>query len=154
MFHKNIRLRAAACGFALSFFAFTLDAQAQVPPSAEPGIVTRSLESPDRSRQRLDDSITLPKMDDPKIEGSTEKVFVLNDVILDDASAYKIDDFKEITKQYVGQSVSFADLSALAAAMTRKYREDGYIFSRVILPPQKSRTAFCASAPSKAASRK
>lgn len=138
MLHKNIRLAAAACGFALSFFAVIADAQAQtVPPSAEPGIVTRSLESPDRSRQRLDDSITLPKMDDPKIEGSTEKVFVLNEVILDDATVYKIDDFKEITTPYVGQSVSFADLSGLAAAMTRKYREDGYIFSRVILPPQK-----------------
>ena len=137
MLYKNLRHTAAVCGLTFSFLAVVTDAHAQVPPSAEPGIISRSLESPDRSRQRLDDSIALPKMDDPAIEGSTEKVFVLNTVVLDDATAYTIDDFKKITSQYVGESVSFADLSALAAAMTRKYREDGYIFSRVILPPQK-----------------
>jgi len=112
-------------------------ATAQVPPSAESGIITRSLERPDRPRSRLEDTIVVPDMDQAKAEGSTNKVFTLKGIVLDKSSVYQSEDFSKIYGPFVGQPVSFADLNAIAHGMTRKYREDGYIFSRVILPPQK-----------------
>lgn len=112
-------------------------ASAQVPTSADPGIVSRSLEREDRNRNNLDGNIVLPQMKDEAIEGSTEKVFTLNDVVIEGSTVYDQGDFAKIVGEFKGQEVSFADLSRITNNMTRKYREDGYIFSRVVLPPQK-----------------
>lgn len=112
-------------------------ALAQIPSSAEPGIVTRGLQEKERAPSRLEDTVVVPKMEEGAAGVSTEKVFVLNSIVLDDAVAYKSADFSKIYAPYIGKKVSFADLHAIASAMTRKYREDGYIFSRVIVPPQK-----------------
>ena len=119
------------------FMAFSVNtAFAQVPPSAEPGIVTRNLEAPDRTRSRFEDMVVVPDMDEARAKGSTKKVFVLKGVVLETSTSYKTEDFGKIYGPYIGQEVSFADINTIAHGMTRKYREDGYIFSRVVLPPQ------------------
>ena len=120
-----------------TIFATPVAASAQVPTSADPGIVSRSLEREDRNRGTLDGNIVLPQMEDQVIEGSTEKVFKLTDVTVEDSTVYDQADFNKIIGEFKGQDVSFSDLSRITNNMTRKYREDGYIFSRVILPPQK-----------------
>lgn len=122
---------------ALSGVLYSRVSLAQVPPSAEPGIVTRSLEQQDRSRARLEETMIIPKEDQALAQGSDKKIFTLNSVILENSNIYKTEDFADIYAPYVGQMVSFADLNTIAQAMTRKYREDGYVFSRVVLPPQK-----------------
>lgn len=109
----------------------------QVPSSAQPSIIGRSLEREDRNSHKLDGNIVLPPMQESAVEGSTEKVFVLKDVVLDGSSIYGPDAFRKETGALAGKEVSFADLSRIANDMTRRYREDGYIFSRVVLPPQK-----------------
>ncbi len=76
-------------------------------------------------------------MEDQVIEGSTEKVFTLNDVVVEGSTVYGQGDFDQVIAEFKGKDVSFSDLSRIANNMTRQYREDGYIFSRVILPPQK-----------------
>jgi len=116
----------------------TTAAHAVLPPtSTEPGAVIKSLEQKDRPNSHLDDIVNVPKMDEKAAGVSTKKMFELHEVVLDHAAAYKSQEFKSIYAPYIGQKVSFADLNAIAFAMTRKYREDGYIFSRVIVPPQK-----------------
>lgn len=137
MSNKRFSLVAGLLIFVISMFVSVQQAAAQVPPSAEPGIVTRSLEQPDRARSSIEDTVVVPKMDQERAQGSTKKIFVLKGVVLDGSTAYNTEDFKEVYGPFIGQSVSFADLNAIAIGMTRKYRENGYIFSRVILPPQK-----------------
>ena len=112
-------------------------AQQQVPSSAQPGVVTRTLQQPDRSLTRLEDIIIVPKEERAEGQGSKEKVFVLNQVVLKGSNTYKTEDFSAVYAPYMGKKVSFADLNTIALGMTRKYREDGYVFSRVILPPQR-----------------
>ncbi len=112
------------------------NAWAQVPPSADPGIIGRSLESDDRSRPPLEGNIVLPQMDEPAIEGSTEKVFTLRDVVIEGSTVYDANEAKAIAGDFIGQEVSFADLNRITNNLTRRYREDGYIFSRAVLPPQ------------------
>lgn len=110
----------------------------QIPSVADPGIIARTLEQDGPGRGAMSDvSIVLPTMDDPVISGSTEKIFVLNDIILDENTVYDPKDLQSITDEFKGEEVSFADLNRIAANLTRKYRNDGYIFSRVVLPPQK-----------------
>ena len=129
--------RLSAILLAGTIFAMPSIVLAQVPTSADPGIVSRSLEREDRNRGKLDGNIVLPQMEDQAIEGSTEKVFTLSDVVVEGSTVYKAGDFNKVIAEFKGQDVSFADLSRITNNMTRQYREDGYIFSRVVLPPQK-----------------
>lgn len=57
--------------------------------------------------------------------------------MVEGSTVYDEGDFAKIVAEFKGKEVSFADLSRITNNMTRKYREDGYIFSRVVLPPQK-----------------
>lgn len=107
-----------------------------IPTSVEPGIIMRDVEDTDRPRSRLEQTVPLEQRDLIPEGLSTEKMFVLNSVIIDDSTVYSQDAVNEEIKTYLGQQTSFADLYAIAAAMTKKYRADGYIFSRVVLPPQ------------------
>jgi len=45
----------------------------------------------------------------------------------------------EAWQPYIGKQVSEADLAALAAAITEKYRQTGYFLTRAIIPPQNIR---------------
>jgi hemolysin activation/secretion protein len=113
------------------------EASAQIPSSTEPGIVMRGIGEEERPATRLDDTIVVPKQEEGGKGLSTEKVFVLKSVVLDGSSVYQGDDIAPLVKDMIGQPVSFFDLNVIAQRVTRKYREDGYIFSRAILPPQK-----------------
>jgi len=113
-------------------------AVAQFAPSpADPGVIMRGLEDDRRTVAPRDDIVTVPRYEDPSVELSAEKVFVLRGVVLEGGSVYADPDLSALYKDFAGQEVSFADLYTITQRVTRKYREDGYIFSRAILPPQK-----------------
>jgi hemolysin activation/secretion protein len=117
-------------------------AVAQVPPSAEPGIVSRSLERQNRPPEKARPVIVLPEEKNRGAKGGTQKIFVLQSVRLDQSTVYRQKDIEALAAPYLGRKVSFADLTALAQRITRQYRQDGYIFSRAVLPPQKIRNGL------------
>lgn len=108
----------------------------QVLPYTEPGVIMRGLEEEKRAPSRLEETVVVPKEEAGK-SISTQKVFVLKSVVLEGTIVYRGVDLTPVYKDMLGQQVSFADLNAIAQRVTRKYREDGYIFSRAVLPPQK-----------------
>ena len=106
------------------------------PSSTEPGMLNKGLMQEPQTPSRLDETVVVPK--EEAARGlSTKKVFTLKGVVLDGSTVYRDDDLKPLYKDFMGQPVSFADLNTIAQRVTRKYREDGYIFSRAVLPPQK-----------------
>jgi hemolysin activation/secretion protein len=109
--------------------------QSDIPSTAEPGITLRGLEGDDRAPSRLEDSIMLK---DEALEGdlSQEKVFILKKVVLGKSSVYSQTQIDAMVEEFIGSSVSFYDLNEISLRLTRKYRADGYMFSRVFLPPQ------------------
>lgn len=134
---RALRLNVLAFVAAIALLAVSSMAHAQVPPSAQPGIVTRSLEQQDRNRGKIEGAIVQPEKGEAAPSGSTKKVFKLTDVIVDGSTVYDQEDFSSVIDEYKGEQVSFADLNRIAAALTRKYRDDGYVFSRVVMSPQK-----------------
>lgn len=108
-----------------------------VPSSAQPGVVIRGLGDEKRVPSSLEDTVTFGGEKDAGKGLSNEKVFSLNQVILEGSTVYSAADINALVKDSVGTQVSFADLNAIARAITKKYRDDGYIFSSAILPPQK-----------------
>ena len=130
----NAKMLAVVIG--LAAYAPAALAAGLPPTSTEPGMLNKGLTEQPHALSRLDETVTLPKEEQGK-GLSTKKVFVLTNVTLDGSTVYRDADLKPLYKDFVGKEVSFADLNDIAQRVTRKYREDGYIFSRAILPPQK-----------------
>lgn len=110
---------------------------AYVPPTVDPTIIMRDFEQEERPASQLEDIVDDPQAGPSTGEVSEEKAFVLKAVILEGSSVYQSADIAPFYQDMLNERVSFVDLSAIAQRITRKYREDGYIFSRAFLPPQK-----------------
>ncbi|MEZ0224914.1 MAG: ShlB/FhaC/HecB family hemolysin secretion/activation protein [Alphaproteobacteria bacterium] len=122
---------------ALALVAAGSQAFAAPPTTTDPGMINKGMMEERRAPSRIEETVVVPK-DEASGKGlSDKKVFTLKAVILDGSTAYTNADIAPLFKDMVGQMVSFADLNTIAQRVTRKYREDGYIFSRAVLPPQK-----------------
>lgn len=115
-------------------------AQAQVPDAqtgtASPGRVEEQTRLPDLKRS------TLPPVDvrQPAPEGApagAETInFTLNNLQIDGVTAYTEDALRKVYAGKIGQTISLADLYGIATQLTNKYRNDGYVLTQVVVPPQ------------------
>lgn len=69
--------------------------------------------------------------------GAEKVTFVLNDLAIEGVTAYDAMDISSLYEAKLGQSVSLKEVYGIAEALTRRYRNDGYILTRVIVPPQR-----------------
>ncbi len=107
-----------------------------IPTSAQPAIIEREFkDKPTLSIQEGE------IFSEEKKEGSSnlskEKVFKLNSVILDGSTVYPKEEVALIVEDYLNKEVSFSDLNEISKKITAQYRSDGFMFSKVVLPPQK-----------------
>ena len=56
---------------------------------------------------------------------------------MDGGSIYDDAELQKLASSKLGKSISVTEVFKFAAAMTARYRNDGYVLSRVIVPPQK-----------------
>lgn len=68
--------------------------------------------------------------------GAEKIKFVLKTVELEGASVYSSKDLQSAYADKIGQTISLADVYSIAANLTAKYRNDGYILTQIIVPPQ------------------
>lgn len=121
----------------LSLSSTTALAQQNVPSSAQPGVVIRSFEDKAREPARLEQPLVVDDSKAPSQGGNAQKVMNLQSVVLDGSTVYKQKDIDALVSNYLGKPASLDDLNTIAQLITRKYRQDGYILSSAILPPQK-----------------
>jgi hemolysin activation/secretion protein len=57
-------------------------------------------------------------------------------VIVDGATVYSPTELQKLYQSYLGQEITLAQLQGIADSITQKYRNDGYVLSKAILPPQ------------------
>lgn len=62
--------------------------------------------------------------------------FDLKDVQIEGVSVYKIGTLQPYYKNMIDKNVSLADIIVLTEEITKHYKQDGYIFAKVFLPPQ------------------
>ena len=138
---KIIGIEKSAILLAISLVVLPVSSRAAtpIPPSStQPGVIMRGLEGQNPTSSNAEGVIVIPKEEAAnKKKFSDVKAFVLRKVILDKPNVYTPEILYNMYKDMVGQKVSFADLNEIAQRVTKKYREDGYIFSRAVLPPQK-----------------
>ena len=114
------------------------DANAQVPTSAEPGMIIRDpLRTPTEPQRSMeieyDDSANERYM----AHGDDRKIVDLQTVVLEGSNVYTDADIAHLYEEFVGKKVSFVDLQVVANRITRKYREDGFVLSRAVISPQR-----------------
>lgn len=139
--HKRVQAYLSVCMFCVPLFGWTLIGHTQTPPSSIPGST-----EPGRLEKRFDPP-AMPKREAPPVPEEPEEelelgpgpeiLLTLARIRLEGATAYTEAELLPFWKDFIGQKVSLADLRTVAAAITTKYRTDGYILSRAIIPAQR-----------------
>ncbi len=120
-------------------FIFTSQAIAQV--NQQTGVA-----DPGRAGERISEQKLVPQ-GGPRIKvnsvalqnapaGAENVKFDFGGLRLQGANQYSEDQLYPMYADKIGQKISLADLYAIANKITLKYRNDGYILSQVIVPPQ------------------
>ncbi len=69
-------------------------------------------------------------------DGAESVTFTLQSITIEGMSAYTPSAIAPLYEAQIGQVVTLADMFALAQAITRRYRADGYILSQAVVPQQ------------------
>lgn len=100
-----------------------------------------------RIAQPLEESKTvIPQMSPPETqgqytaleppEGAGQYQFELKKIIIEGGSVYAQAELSELYQARINTKVSVAEIFEIANAITRKYRDDGYILAQTFVPPQ------------------
>ena len=141
--NSNKSLKRDALVFSASLLAvatLSVATSAQnVPTSVEPGQIEKSLLSPTQQNgpALAPKSRTTSKPSSVAPGGAKDITFVLKDLSVEGSSVYKKVEFLKSVRGKVGQEITVAELFDIAATLTARYRNDGYLLSTVIVPPQK-----------------
>ena len=91
---------------------------------------------PDGRLRRAEGEVAADEDEAPTPEVSSALSFKLNGVNLTGATVYETEDFSDILENFVGKDVTLGGLREIGNRIERKYRDDGYVATRVIIPPQ------------------
>jgi len=117
--------------------------QAQVTPDVRDRALQQA--APDRLQDRtrppqMPKSVIVPIEPDtlkPTYSPEMKKIrFVLNKVVIEGTTAYSKDFFDLLFRNYLKREISLLHVYRFAEAITAKYRNDGYILTKVVVPPQ------------------
>ncbi|MET0335259.1 MAG: ShlB/FhaC/HecB family hemolysin secretion/activation protein [Rhizobacter sp.] len=122
-----------------ALWATATDAQAQAG-AVQPGRVERDTRQPPQPVRRDSVRIDTPRFAEQVPSGAQEVTFLLGEVELTGNTAIPTRELSPLWSPLVGKSISLADAFGIAAAISARYRAEGYILSQAILPPQDIRT--------------
>lgn len=136
-------LKLSACGFMMGLCLQSNNAQAQaIPSQLQP---SQGIVDPSRVEDRFDEQ-TIPDLGEsvevqrarpqgapPNAENIT---FELRNLTIEGVGAYTGDDLAYLYQDQLGTTVSLADVYTIANRLTNKYRNEGFILTQVVVPPQ------------------
>lgn len=112
---------------------------APIPASTQPGvmsnIISESLPTP--STPSVKPSFEAPAEAKVPYNAEAAKIhFTLNKIILEGNTVYSKKELEELYKKQLGKKMSVLDFQKIVQSITNYYRNNGYILSRAIIPPQ------------------
>lgn len=103
---------------------------------ADPGRIEKTL-TDERLVPQVGPDVKVKEMSLAKApEGAENIKFNFGGVVLEGASEYNDDDLLPLYQDMIGSEITLADLYGVANRMTLKYRNDGFILTQVVVPPQ------------------
>ena len=128
-------LSSALIAIAVGSPSFAL-AQSITPGAADVGRVE------DRVQDRTQVPVATPDIQVRKAgatvapAGSENVHFTLSSISFEGATVYNPAQLEKEYATRIGTEISLADLYGIAAQITAKYRNDGYILTQIVVPPQ------------------
>lgn len=125
-----------ACAFVLAGAAGHPAAAQALPDSARPSVAPEAL-SPGTTTPAgaAIELAPAPASDAPA--GAKGITFTLAGLAIDGVTAYPADTFEPLYRDRLNGTVSLADIFALAQAVEARYRGDGFVLTRVVVPAQR-----------------
>ncbi len=125
-------LSTAAFLTASSFTAFAQTVPSTAEPSRVPGQIA-PLQAPTRvegaESVATGGAVTAP-------QGAEKIKLTLKSVTVDNMTAYQPSDIEPLYRDMIGTTITLADVYGIAEKLTAKYRNEGYILTQVVVPPQ------------------
>lgn len=108
-----------------------------LPSSADPGRTQQRFTPPPQPRTTTDQVVPLIEPEQ-RVPGDAARIrFNLASVNVTGSTVYNAAALQATYGELVGKEISLADAQAIADRITTKYRNDGYILSRAIVPAQR-----------------
>lgn len=107
-----------------------------VPPSVQPGRIPQQFQP--RTVPQPSPRISVPAApSNAAPPGAANVKMTLESIEVTGATVYTPADFAPLIAPYLHREIALTDLFKLADAITAKYRADGYILSRAVVPAQR-----------------
>ena len=111
-----------------------------LPPSVEPGRLQQQLQPP--TQPGAPPAITLPASPTTAPPPNAANIRLQVQAIdVQGSTVYPPGELQALTAPYTNRTISVADLFQLADEITAKYRNDGYVLSRAVIPAQNLSTS-------------
>lgn len=131
-----MKILPTICVIALLLVPGTPAGAQTVPSSAEPSRVGGQI-APMAVAPALSGGVSVSSLGAAVAPAGAEKITLkLQRVIIEDMTVYAQADIAALYEGMIGKTVTLAEVFGIADALTSKYRNDGYILTQVILPPQ------------------
>ncbi len=107
-----------------------------VPGSVEPGRIPQQFQPPPGPAPTPE--VVSPEIPEAVPPAQAAQIrFTLNKIVIDGSTVYSPEQLETLYHSFLGREVSLADIYRIADAITAKYRSDGYILSRAVIPAQR-----------------
>lgn len=136
MMTKNPMIKRLTLATLCGLQPFTALAQSALPPSAEPGNIQRDyLNRQDQPKPQA--RIVIPPAQTVTTPDDAEKLaLTLKGITITGNTVFTEAELTPLYAGHLGQTLSLAEVYAIAQAITDKYRQAGYILSVATLPAQ------------------
>ena len=134
---KLVCFIALFIGLISNIFALPPGLGAALPATVEPGVLSKTL-SPVTPTPRVAQPLVTPKEKPSALAGKAaqEVRFQLTGIVLVGNTVYKEKDLKPLYQDKLRKQITIAELQEIVQSITNYYRNNGYILSRAVLPPQ------------------
>jgi hemolysin activation/secretion protein len=129
--------------FCFSESAFAAPAPPVITPQSLPGSVLPERAATNIATQPVGNPQALPpiaqrgKPQQTSLGPAAEKIkFKLNKIILQDNHVYSTAELSKLYQDKIGKTITVSELQNIVQDITNYYRNNGYILSRAVLPPQ------------------
>ena len=132
---SRIALIAGSMAY-LTFSTAVLAAPLVVPGSADAGRMLESLQSTSEPTLTAPQVMVSPQVGVQTPSGAQHALFLLEDVSVEGSTVYDNRELAGVFHPYLHQYLSVRKLYELAAGITKRYHDDGYVLSKAVVPPQ------------------
>jgi hemolysin activation/secretion protein len=109
---------------------------ADLPGTVLPGQIEKQFKMEPKIRAGQPDRGVVPEVDQPVPSNAREIRFKLTKVVIEGTTVYSERELRSFYQNRLNTEVALSEIYQMASLLTAKYRNDGYILSRVIVPVQ------------------